>query len=481
MNAATRRSLYTSARPAPEVNTYSSIYFALFDGFNFANPVLTHGDMLPGVRNFLRNQLRQARHFDVNFPSTTEQMEAWLHADFIDSGRVYQRYLSERRAGAAPRYLKTTSHAIDFLQKSAPTKLVDGSWLYGLLPRWNEPAFRNLIRIYLEELGDGVAQQNHVAIYRKLLAEYSVDDWTEIDDKYFRQGAIQLALAAMADDFLPEVLGFNLGYEQLPSHLPITAYELAELGVDPYYFTLHITIDNFDNGHARRALASIMSLIPTGADAKDFLQRVRNGYQLNFLGEGASAIAHSFDLERELIALLTRKAEVGQYLHCDRCRIQGMGINEWLARPGGIPDLLHALESSGWIRRHQDPANSRFWHLIDGERPLMFGVFDAREKQIVFDWISGDWRAPRSAQKRVGSETNRSIDRTDQATTLSINNFLQTYSQEPRKNIDDCIRYMSPALHATAEGLAATRQFAEHFYRQPQTQTIAPMRPLYHA
>jgi hypothetical protein len=62
-----------------------------------------------------------------------------------------------------------------------------------------------------------------------------------------------------AEKFLPEVIGFNLGYEQLPLHLLITAYELKELHIDPYYFTLHITVDNADSGHAKQAVDAVFS------------------------------------------------------------------------------------------------------------------------------------------------------------------------------------------------------------------------------
>ena len=114
----------------------------------------------------------------------------------------------------------------------APTKLVDGAWLYGLLQRWDDARFTALIQTYLEELGDGLPEKNHVVLYRKLLASQGCDDWRELDDEHFVQGAIQLALAEHAEQFLPEIIGFNLGYEQLPLHLLITSYELTELGVD---------------------------------------------------------------------------------------------------------------------------------------------------------------------------------------------------------------------------------------------------------
>src|SRR5690606_9289206 len=107
----------------------------------------------------------------------------------------------------------------------------------GLLHRWDDARFAPLIRIYLEELGEGLPDKNHVLLYRKLLASHGCEQQDNLSDDHFTQGAIQLSLAHHAADFLPEVIGFNLGYEQLPLHLLITAYELNELGIDPYYFT----------------------------------------------------------------------------------------------------------------------------------------------------------------------------------------------------------------------------------------------------
>ena len=65
-------------------------------------------------------------------------------------------------------------------------------------------------------------------------------------------------LALAATEYLPEVIGYNLGYEQLPLHLLISSYELSELGIDPYYFTLHVTIDNASTGHAQKAVQAVL-------------------------------------------------------------------------------------------------------------------------------------------------------------------------------------------------------------------------------
>ena len=105
----------------------------------------------------------------------------------------------------------------------APTKLVDGAWLYGLLAHWRNARFPDLVRTYVEELGEGAPDKNHVLLYRGLLARYGLDPLDNLPDALYRQGLVQLALGCNAEIFLPEVIGFNLAYEQLPLHLLITA------------------------------------------------------------------------------------------------------------------------------------------------------------------------------------------------------------------------------------------------------------------
>lgn len=97
---------------------------------------------------------------------------------------------------------------------------------------------------HLEELGNGDASKNHVTLYRDLLSRYGLDPIDGLADKLYQQGLVQLALGWNAQDFFPEIVGFNLAYEGLPLHLLITAYELNELGIDPYYISLHVTVDN---------------------------------------------------------------------------------------------------------------------------------------------------------------------------------------------------------------------------------------------
>ena len=320
-------------------------------------------------------------------PAEPRFLAAWLARGHEEVAGAYRRYLDERHAGAPRRFFRNRSHALHFLKSVAPTKLVDGAWLYGLLPRWADPRLAALTRIYLEELGNGVPSQHHVLLYRQLLAQHGCERWNEQGDGHYVQGAIQLSLAHHAAELLPEVIGFNLGYEQLPLHLPITAYELNELGIDPYYFSLHVTIDNASTGHARKALQCALDSLPRAGDAAAFYRRLMAGFKLNEVGMGTMEAIGSFDLEQELTAVLADKARIGAQLHSDYCRIAGRTVTEWLMLPGGMPEFLQALVGAGWIRRGAEPNESRFWRLLNDDKAPMFGVFDDYEQQLIRDWI----------------------------------------------------------------------------------------------
>ena len=114
------------------------------------------------------------------------------------------------------------------------TKLVDGAWLYGLLPHHGENACGRCWR---------PSSKNSATASRHATTSCSTGAcWPASAARKSKASAIstcrgtqQLALGHLAADYLPEVIGYNLGYEQPPLHLLITTQELRELGFDPYY------------------------------------------------------------------------------------------------------------------------------------------------------------------------------------------------------------------------------------------------------
>ena len=485
------RDVSTATLPSSALRQHGSkpLYFALLRECGSAGGRIDDLTRLAS-RQFLSKKLHDAASIDANFPVDLLSLPRVLHEGHDETARAYRSYLDERQAGAPRRYFSCRSHALHFLRTVAPTKLVDGAWLFGLLQRWQDPRIAPLIRTYLEELGCGAAPLNHVLLYTQLLARYGCDKWHDGPDEHFTQGAVQLALAHNADEFLPELIGFNLGYEQLPLHLPVTAYELNELNIDPYYFTLHVTIDNASTGHARKALQSVFDCMPRIGDAADFYRRIGNGYRLNLVGMGTQQAIASFDLEQELRRIIVDKAAVGAQLHSDYCRIGGRPVSDWLSSPDQVTELIETLESAGWIRRGESPELSRFWRLLTDEQAPMFGVFDGYEQQLLADWIRND-----HGQAQTTLATNRFRRRLTAEHTARAHTALQSgttveqiiarhASEQPKpgrcadvtalfeqlNEVDTKMQafatlegLLSPANHPTPAGLAATRLYADLF------------------
>ena len=102
-----------------------------------------------------------------------------------------------------------------------------------------------------------------------------------------------------------EMIGSNLGYEQLPLHLHISAYELNELGIDPYYFTVQIAVYNAGSGRTRQAVQAVLNALPEDPDARArFYQRVQMWFALNDIGSGATDIAKSLDLDAAMVGIV---------------------------------------------------------------------------------------------------------------------------------------------------------------------------------
>ncbi|RYX96626.1 MAG: iron-containing redox enzyme family protein [Comamonadaceae bacterium] len=473
------------AQAAANDDTPESDARALYDGLLKGSP---DDATRLAARQLLQRSIASLDDADCNLPESPDGLLDWMRHSAHEANGKYRAYLEERKSGAPRRYFGNRAHALYFLRNVAPTKLVDGSWLYGLVAHWQNPRFSDLVLTYVEELGEGQPDKNHVVLYRKLLERYGLDPVDGLPESAYLQGALQLALGWNAEEFLPEVIGFNLGYEQLPLHLLITAYELNELGIDPYYFTLHITVDNDDTGHARRAVQAVHDSMPKLGDsdiADAFWQRVRDGAQLSNAGVGTTDVIAGFDIHAEVVRILAHKSAAGNGAHSDYCRVAGRSVNDWLSSPGQIPAFLAALEKAGWIKRGQPVSESRFWGLLQGERAEMFGVFSSYELQVIHDWIRGDAAADGQAfaelpapegRRRATFRASARLEALQHPGALgslgeapddlldpdlqSLQAFLDS-KPEPQQLGRVLVNAMSPAAHWTPAGLQATRLFRQ--------------------
>ena len=319
------------------------------------------------AENYLRGLIHQVDVAGLEWLDQPRHVEQHFLEQHHQTCAIFQSYVERRKRQQGREYFPTVSHAFEFLAKVAPVKLVDGSWLYSTVQNWNRPETKDLIYIYLEELGMGHTRANHVTMYQDLLNHYELNSYAEqLDASYYEQAAVQLALAYASPEYLPLVIGFNPGHQQLP-------------------LRLLITIDNAHNGHAQKSLQAYLDQYALAEDPAQYLDLIKKGYVLNDIGKSSTQIIKQLDTEKLALKVFQNKALIGQYIHNQKCQFSGKTINEWLSDPALIADFLKVMIEKGWIVKDAPVEQSRFWKMIDDPDGKMFGVFNATEKQIIKD------------------------------------------------------------------------------------------------
>jgi hypothetical protein len=193
------------------------------------------------------------------------------------------------------------------------------------------------------------------------------------------------------------MLGFNLHFEMLTLEMLVAARELRELGIDAYYFTLHITIDNAHTGHtamASRIVADYLELVAKmrGPDAVEGeWKRVQAGY---ILSKNIGRRRQLRDiLGEKVLEIFQAKSVACNRIH-DHCpmKLRGRSLGTWLdptsfsKSPGWRADFLQCLEgASPWIVKGDSSRSRLVKQCAWGGR--MFGAFTDREVATIRDWI----------------------------------------------------------------------------------------------
>lgn len=327
---------------------------------------------------------------------------------------------AERRKNGAPRELfQTLEEARKWLIQRAPSKLVDGAWL-GHIHKVATPfelrgVTKNAWQVMSEELGDGDLAKNHAAIYwdlmEKIGARLPPDDSVEFVEAEcghegnvdtWKSAVTQLLISLFPNEFMPEILGFNLQFECLTWDTVRAFRELKELGLDDYYFLLHISIDNSDSGHAAMALKVVVGYLQhvqaTLGDAA--LQKAWKGVQVGYLlsekfaagDEPQTQITVCNRFAGDLVRIFKAKASVSAKLHCaSRVKIGSKALSEWLSYQDldtdqGQAEFLVALSKARpWIRAGNS-ANSRLVSAFEWNGK-MFGALTETELEVLKNWI----------------------------------------------------------------------------------------------
>lgn len=358
-----------------------------------------------------------------------QQFETKKLAKFLENHHQYvteryKEYIAQRQSGGPRQLVRDRKDAESWLRKIAPLKLVDGAWLGYLnnitLPFALRPIVKQTWQIFTEELGDGNRNQHHVYIYEELLKQFEptlpspttkeiLHPRYKFDSlKYWRMAVAQLMISLFSGEFFPEILGFNMHFEMLQLDTMQAAKELPEVGLDPYYFLLHVSIDNCHSGHAAMSMNAPVNyiqhiLMTEGEEAARIAwRRVQTGYILSeWLGQKddkATDIPLELDnvpcdqIEAQVLAIFRAKVNAAHGLHSGcKARIKNRHLDDWLdprnfANEEWQQDFLRSLSTSKpWVYPG-DSNKSRFlMELRWGGK--MFGAFTRDEVSILAQWI----------------------------------------------------------------------------------------------
>ncbi len=256
-------------------------------------------EVLPVAQQRVQRILRWARWFG-RLP-----FKAYQHAR-LDAyvQRLYQLEIANYRPLALPPKFSKATYRWG-IEQFAPAILTDGCWLqnsHHLTESGLQELTANLFKIYVDELGAGVLEQNHPYIYQQLLenAGFSLPPvFSSAFAEYpgFLTSAFDLPIYLMAiskfpNRFLPELLGLNLAIEL--SGLGKTYLRLAQAlryyGFNPAIVNVHISIDNLASGHAALAKTAIQYYLDYVTATQGRLQ-MNAHWQRVYVGYRSLAIA----------------------------------------------------------------------------------------------------------------------------------------------------------------------------------------------
>ncbi|KAE8343761.1 hypothetical protein BDV24DRAFT_149362 [Aspergillus arachidicola] len=400
-----------------------------------------HQEILPEARELLLSLLSEAiasnpeEHGNVLAIEgyDEDQLLAFVHDCHKEVGEAYKKYIEGRGAGGQRLLAVDREQAVVILTQLAPLKLVDGAWLghiHHITTLFElRPITKQVWQVLSEELGDGSLRLHHAHIYNNLLRDLGVRLPAPYEPGFidpalqmkslgaWKAAVVQLLTSLFPDEFLPEILGYNLHFEGLNLETMVLARELQELKLDAQYFLLHVSIDNAHSGHAMMAAHTVTEYLShirknEGSHAANTAwKRIQAGYMLSSnqskhvqrdISSLSSENVHwnmgsDETLTQEVYTyniaqLLADKAAVSNNLHSGcRARIGGMPLAEWLESNLVHPksqnrDALHELSNaSPWIVKG-DPERSRLIRelKVGGK---MFGAFTVDEIEHLESWI----------------------------------------------------------------------------------------------
>ena len=402
----------------------------------------TYPECLPLARDILLSMLSQGLSAEQTRTLSILSLDDWNPTSLqafirqLDDqvATQWEQYICRRRQGNKRELFQTREEASAWLKQKAPLKLVDGAWLGHVhrvtAPFDTRPVTKDAWQVMVEEYGDGNLQMHHVYIYSQLLRDAGVSlpeahavgfidpRHAMIDGLVWKAAVAQLLISIFPNDFLPEILGYNMHFELLSLETMMAARELEEVGLNAYYFFLHISIDNSHSGHTAMAVSNVSKLLAhvestEGSEAAARVwKRVQAGFCLSSMlscPESASLVAPPNEWNKELVDMFKAKSQAGGPAHCaSLIKVDGQTLGQWLtpenmASLAGQERFLAALaKMKPWVRPG-DSVNSRLIRELSWGGK-MFGSFTSAEVSLVKRWIDNlGLQCPQAYLKLLGN------------------------------------------------------------------------------
>lgn len=410
-----------------ELEFYKELYFKLQN-------LEEYPETVPVARQIFLVLLSQALEDYAKTPDTNilslkqfdkNDLSLFLERHQDNVTTQYHQYITRRQSGGSRELFESHEAAGEWLREIAPLKLVDGAWL-GHLNKITMPfSLRKIVKqtwqVFTEELGNGHRDQHHVKIFEDLLGVFEPNlpspttkailhpRYKLTSLKYWRAAVSQLLVSLFPHEFLPEILGFNMHFEALQLDTMQAAKELPEVGLSPYYFLLHVSIDNSHSGHAAMAMESVTDYIEYvtenegNAAAEVAWKRVQAGYifsewQAQKGNQTTNVIAHLNDdthdiLESKVLGIFGSKIQAAHRLHCgSRVRIGKRSLTDWLDPQAFLSeewqrDFIRSLSTcKPWVYAGNSQKSKLVQELQWGGR--MYGSFTKNEVETLELWVN---------------------------------------------------------------------------------------------
>lgn len=258
---------------------------------------LVNCELFPGVLTVARTKARQGLNLakwlnPLPFkPYTHQGFEAYINGIYQNEANQYEPLTD------APKLSKGAY--VWGIEQFAPAILTDGSWLQGThqLAYFSNHAIGGYLdKIYHDECGQGVLEQNHPYIYQTLLESLGIKlppiftpEFSKhhgFIDSAFDIPVFLMAIAKFPSAFLPEILGLNMAIELsgLGKVYLRLSQELQYWGINPAIVDVHISIDNLATGHSALAIRAIQTYLDdvSATSGNDIMQahwrRIHTGY-----------------------------------------------------------------------------------------------------------------------------------------------------------------------------------------------------------